>query len=546
MDTLSGLDALFLYLETPETPMHIGSFCLYELPPDFKGSWHKAVQAHIARRMHLAPIFSRKLGLMPFDLGHPVWIQEKEVDLDFHIRRVKGKALTVREAEEVCAELHSQLMDRLRPLWEFHVFERIKRPDGSMCAGVYSKVHHATLDGQGGTVLTNAIMDISASPREVPPPDKVLDGGEIHSLKTGQMIGAVFSNSLAQYVKLVKALPHAAQALGGTLVKLSFSGPGNKTRPRLPLDLAPMTDFNVAVTPERSFGTARVPFADCHAMAKAVDGSFNDIVLWLCATALRTYLSQHGSIPEKSLLAAMPISLREKGNIELNTQASMTVVELGTQFANPMKRLKAIMTSTAKVKNAMIDLKGVLPTDYPSLLAPWIVGGLSKAAFKVYSATGLSHRLPMPANLVISNVPGPQVPLYMAGARMLTYYPMSIVIHGVALNITIQTYAGYVDFGVVADKKAVPDVHELTDALVHAFEEGCQLLAQTQTTPARVKPKKSLADHAKDRINQVGKVAKVMRTKKPASKADAHAKPVKARTATVKPSLTQDRKAPGV
>lgn len=544
MDTLSGLDALFLYLETPETPMHIGSFALYELPLGFKGSLHKAMQAHIAGRMHLAPIFSRKLGLMPLDLGHPTWIQVKDVDLDFHIRQVKAKTLTVRQAEEICAELHGHLMDRRYPLWEFHVFEHIRLPDGSLCAGVYSKVHHATLDGKGGTVLTNAIMDISAIPREVPPPAKAASDSEKHELKTGEMIGGLLSNSLAQYVKLFKALPHAVQALGGTLVKQSFSGTGARARPKLPLGLAPMTDFNVAVTPERTFGTARVPFAQCHAMAKAVDGSFNDIVLWICATALRTYLSQHGGIPKKSMLAAMPISLREKGNNDLNTQASMTVVELGTQFEDPMKRLQAIMVSTTKVKHAIVDLKGVIPTDYPSLLAPWVVGGVAKAAFKVYSATGLSHRLPMPANLVISNVPGPQVPLYMAGAKMLTYHPLSIVIHGVALNITIQTYAGFVDFGVIADKKAVPEVHELTDALVQAFEQGRHLLTPAPTKAVKVKPKAPLVNAAKARTYQDGTASRVTKAKRPASNGSLPVNSVKAKTATAKPSLTPVRKNP--
>jgi diacylglycerol O-acyltransferase len=281
--------------------------------------------------------------------------------------------------------------------------------------------------------------------------------------------------------------------LGSTLVKQSFSGTGQNRRPRSLLRLAPMTDFNVAVTRERSFGTVSLPFADCRAMAKAVGGSFNDIVLWLCATALRTYLSQHGGIPKKSLLAAMPISLRADGNQDLNTQASMTVVELGTQYANPMKRLKTIMTSTAKVKTAMLDLKGLLPTDYPSLLAPWIVGGIAKAAFKTYSASGLSHRLPMLANLVISNVPGPQVPLYMAGAKMLTFHPMSIVVHGVALNITIQTYAGSVDFGLIADKQALPQMHELTHALQEAFEAGRELLMPTKKVTQTIQNKRSRA-----------------------------------------------------
>ncbi|MBA3059257.1 MAG: wax ester/triacylglycerol synthase family O-acyltransferase [Gammaproteobacteria bacterium] len=502
MNTLSGLDASFLYLETPEMPMHVGSFCLYELPEGFKGSLHKALKAHIAQRLHLATIFNHKLGFMPLDLGHPMWVEVDDVDLEFHVRQVKRKSLTVRQAEAVCAELHAQLMDRDHPLWEFHVFERIKRPDGSLCAGVYSKVHHAALDGKAGTALTQAIMDMQATPRDVPPATPSPDKSSQHAPNMGQMIGAVFSNSLAQYVSLIKAIPQAARALGSTVVKQSFSGSGASKKPKSPLRLAPMTDFNVAVTRERSFGTVSLPFVDCRAMAKAVGGSFNDIVLWICATALRTYLAQHGGIPKKSLLAAMPISLRAEGNQELNTQASMTVVELGTQFTDPMKRLRAIMASTGKVKTAMVDLKGVLPTDYPSLLAPWIVGGIAKAAFKAYSATGLSHRLPMLANLVISNVPGPQVPLYMAGARMLTNHPMSIVIHGVALNITIQTYAGSVDFGVIADKQALAQVHELTDALTRAFAEGRSLMVEA---PAGPRKKRSARQNAVQAASAVTK-----------------------------------------
>lgn len=477
MDTLSGLDATFFYLETPETPMHVGSFCLYQLPPELKGGLHKALKAHLKRRLHLVPIFTRKLQRMPLELGHPVWVQADHVDLDFHIQKVRGKALTVLQAETKCAELHGQLMDRSRPLWEFHVFDHIQRPDGSLCAGVYAKVHHATLDGKGGTVLTHAIMDVSAEPRQVPPPDKRRASPDLENPTTRALLGEVLSNSLEQYKTLFKSLPEAARAFGGTLLKQS------------PVHLAPLTEFNVAITPERTFGTASIPFAECRAMAKAVGASFNDIVLWLCATALRTYLDQRGSLPQKSMLAAMPISLRQAGNQDLNTQASMTVVELGTQFAHPMKRLQAILTSTAKVKVAMADLKGLIPTNYPSLLAPWVVGGLAKGAFKTYRSAGLSHRLPMLANLVISNVPGPQVPLYMAGAKLLTYHPMSIVVHGMALNITIQTYAGSVDFGVIADKKALPHVRDLTDALVLAFEEGQRVLLAPPATPQAAKRK---------------------------------------------------------
>ncbi len=531
MKTLSGLDATFLYLEAAEMPMHVGSLNLYELPAGFKGSFYKRVKAHIAARMHLAPIFSRKLAFMPLDLGHPRWVEAGEVDLDHHIRKVPGSNLTVREVEAVTAKLHGKLVDRAHPLWEFYVFDSIRLPDGRKCAGLYSKVHHAALDGKGGMVLANAMLDVTPVPREVPPPDPSRNGSKHRDLKIGAMIGAVFSNSLAQYARLAKSLPAAASSVGGTVARQAMGGAGKPLRPRLPVGLAPKTVFNAAITPDREFATAAIPFADCRAMARSVGGSFNDIVLWICATALRSYLAKHASIPGKPMIAAMPVSLREEGNKELNNQASMSLVDLGTQHANPVKRMNAIMASTGKVKSALVGLKSVLPTDYPSLLAPWIVGGVAKAAFKTYSATGLADKLPMLANLVISNVPGPQVPLYMAGARMLSFHPLSIITHGLALNITVQTYAGSVDFGVVADKKAVPHVQDLADALVEAFEEARRLYAVTNTqavpvpveTPARPVPKAT-------------------RTKTPASKVARRTPARGEKAATLKPNRTAPEK----
>jgi diacylglycerol O-acyltransferase len=498
MNTLSGLDALFLYLETPETPMHIGSFCLYERPADQKGSFHAAIKKHIAKRLHLAPIFTQKLGLMPLELGHPSWVPCPDIDLNFHVKQVNEKALTVREAEARCAELHGQLMDRTQPLWEFHVFEHIKRPDGSLCAGIYSKVHHAALDGKGGTVLTQVILDTSATPREVAPPSESI--GRPPTPGRLAMVGEVISGSVSQYKDLFKAIPQVAKALTATLNKPMGDPQDGQAKRKLPIQMAPMTDFNVAVSTQRSFTTAQLSFADCRAIGKIVGASFNDVVLWLCSTALRNYLAQHGNLPQKSLLAAMPISLREEGNQDLNTQASMTVVALGTHLADPLQRLAAIQASTRKVKTARTDLKGLIPTDYPSLLAPWLVGGLAKAAYKTYTATGLSHRLPMPANLVISNVPGPQIPLYMAGARLLTFHPLSIVTHGLALNITIQTYAGQVDFGIISDPHALPHAQELSVALAQAFEEARTMLFApsppkskrvTEVTPTRKTPVKT-------------------------------------------------------
>jgi WS/DGAT/MGAT family acyltransferase len=463
MKSLSGLDATFLYLETPETPMHVGSLHLCELPRGFEGSFHGAVQAHLRKRMHLAPLFSRRLAFVPMDLGHPLWVDAGEVDLDFHVREVKG-AMTVRQAKAMAARLHAQLIDRERPLWEFHVFEDVKPPRGMAVQGrlaaFYSKIHHAALDGKGGTVLANAVLDLGPIPREVPPARAVQRQAD---LGIGQMVGAVFSNSLAQIAKLARVLPAAAGSLGA-----AARGGGS-------LQLAPRTVFNVGIGSGRSFATASLPLAQCRALARAAGGSLNDMVLWLCSTALRTYLQKHASVPRRSLVAAMPVSLREDGNTELNNQAFLTAVQLGSQFADPLRRMNAIMESTGKVKQALGKLKSVLPTDYPSLLAPWLVGGAGRMLLKTYGSGSIAQRLPAVANLAISNVPGPPVPLYLAGARLLTFHPLSIVLHGLALNITVQSYAGIIDFGLVADSKAVPKLGDLAKALEAAFEEA-QLL----------------------------------------------------------------------
>jgi len=515
LKSLSGLDATFLYLETPETPMHVGSLQLYELPRGFKGSFHKAMRKHIASRMHLAPVFSRRLAFMPFDLGHPIWVEADHVDLDFHIRKVAGARMSVKQAEAMAARLHGELIDREHPLWEFYVFDNITPPkemalEGRL-VGFYSKIHHAALDGKGGTVLANAVLDLGPIPREVPPPDPARRGRRAEDLKIGEMIGAVFSNSLAQVAKLAKSLPSAAGSVGSAVVRQSVRG-GEKglksLRPQLPVQLAPRTIFNVGIGSQRSFATATLPLAECKAMGKAAGGSFNDIVLWICSTALRTYLTQQAALPRQSLVAAMPVSLREESNKELNNQASMSVVQLGTHLANPMKRMNAIMASTAKVKQALAGLKSVLPTDYPSLLAPWLVGGAGKVVLKTYGRAGITERLPAIANLAISNVPGPQVPLYLAGARMLTFHPLSIVMHGLALNITIQTYAGRVDFGLIADRKAVPQLQALADALEAAFEEGRALFQAAPPEPAPAKTRRRAVAKATPKPRALSKSGK--------------------------------------
>lgn len=551
MKSLTGLDATFLYLETPEMPMHVGSFNLCELPAGFKGSFHKEVTKHIASRMHLAPVFSRKLVFMPLDLGHPIWVEADSVDVGFHIRRAdsakkSAAPMTLAEAHKLCAQLHGELIDRNYPLWEFYVFDRIKLPEsqgGKVVAGFFSKIHHAALDGKGGVMLANALMDMGPVPREVPPPDPSRRRKLESDLKLSKMIGAVFSSSLGQLVKAARSLPSAASTFGSTLAKQSVGTSATGVKAKMPMKLAPATPFNAGITTGRVFVTATVPLAECKAMGKAVGGSFNDIVLWLCSTALRSYLTQHQSLPKKSLVAAMPVSLREAGATDatnLGNQVSMTLVELGTHLAHPLKRMNAIMASTAKVKTSMQSLKGLLPTDYPSLLAPWLVGGAAKMALNAYGKSGMASRLPMVANLAISNVPGAPVPLYLAGAQFLTFHPLSIILHGLALNITIQTYAGHVDFGIVADKKALPYANDLAKAIEAAFREAQSLLAPASQA-AVAKVTKTPASAAKSEKSPTVKTTKrpdtaVKPTKAKPSNAPSHGKPAVKKAAVKKSS----------
>lgn len=530
MKSLSGLDATFLYLETPEMPMHVGSLNLCELPTGFKGSFHRAVKAHIAKRMHLAPVFSRKLAFMPLDLGHPLWVEAGTMDIDFHIRRgdadkKRTTPLTLAELHKRCAQLHGELIDRNFPLWEFYVFDHVKLPDGRLVAGFFSKIHHAALDGKGGVMLASAMLDVSPAPREVAPPDPGRRRRPEADLKLGKMMGSVFSSSFGQLAKLARALPSAASTLGGNWLRQSIGDAATGARPKMPMKLAPLTPFNAGINTGRVFATATLPLAECKAMGKAAGGSLNDMVLWICATALRDYLTRRHSLPKASLVAAMPVSLREAmveaGSAtgaaqagKLGNQVSMSLVELGTHLANPLKRMNAIMASTARVKTSMRSLKGLLPTDYPSLLAPWLVGGAARLALNAYGKSGLASRLPRLANLAISNVPGSPVPLYLAGARLLTFHPLSIILHGLALNITLQTYAGQVDFGIVADKKALPHASDLAQAIEAAFAQAQALFASP--APADLLVKKTTARQAGAKNSVKTRDPAVARVTKPA------------------------------
>ncbi len=461
MKPLTGVDGVFLHLETPQTPMHVASLSLFDLPPGDRGDFLVKIRKQLARRLHLAPVFQRKLAPMPLQFANPAWIHDNAVDLDHHVQRVMlPPPGTQAQLEDCAARLHSELLDRHRPLWQLTIIEGLQ----SRQVGYYFKAHHAVLDGQAGVQLAMVLFDVTAKPHPVPRPRCRAGAEPAEHPGMVELAAAALKHDAGQYIKLLRHLPEVVKTLTGML---GLSGAPNPGRLGQNFSFGPHTPLNVPIVGERGFAALSMPLDTLKKLAAAHDAKLNDIVLALCSGTLRHYLAKHGGLPKKPLIAAMPISLRAPGNTEYTTQATMSLVNLHTHVADPVKRLRAIRDAAGAMKALARRAKGILPTDFPSIAVPWVLHGLAS----LYGRTGLAGAIPPIANVIISNVPGPQVPLYAAGARMATYWPMSIPEHGVGLNITVMSYAGAMGFGFTTARNAVPDARELTAALALALDE---------------------------------------------------------------------------
>jgi diacylglycerol O-acyltransferase len=448
MDHLTSMDASFLHFETPETPMHVASLLLLDLPSGYKGDYYEDFKAMIGKRMHLASVMTRKLAPMPFELAEPVWIDDDDVDLDFHVRSLTlRRPGTMEQLHTLIARLHSTLLDRSRPLWETYVIEGLE--DGRVA--LYSKTHHSGIDGKAGTELTKVLYDISPQMREVPPPRRKTGGSSSsggYQLGVAELIQAAASNTVAQYRKLAELLPTAAKAIttAGRVIASQRTGKGERA---LNLALAPKTIFNDSITNQRSFSTLSLPFDELKALGKRVGGTVNTIVMAMCSEALYRFLKERSMLPPQPLIAAVPVSLRTEGDSAQNNQVSVVRVDLATDIPDMAERFKAIHNSSEAAKAVVRELKPVLGVDMPFAGSPWLMTSMAS----LYGRSNLARQLPPMANVLISNVPGPGMPLYVAGARMGSFYPVSIPYHGSALNITVQSYAGQLDFGIIACRR---------------------------------------------------------------------------------------------
>ena len=457
MKPLSGVDGAFLHLETPETPMHVGSLHLFDLPDGYTGNFYADIKRRMKTRVRLAPVFTRKLAPMPLQFANPVWVEEDKVDFDHHVQHVALPGPGTQAQLEDCAgQLHSELLDRSRPLWRLYVIDGLQTGQ----AAYYIKVHHAVLDGQAGVLLAMALFDVTPKPQRV----ARRTGPPAEHPGMVELAAAALKHDAGQYIKLLRHLPDVVKTLAGL-----FRAAPDKARGQLGQNFSfgPKTPLNVPITGERGFAALSIPLDTLKQLAGAHEAKLNDIVLALCGGALRRYLQRHGGIPRKPLIAAMPISLRKPGNTEYTTQATLSLVNLNTHIADPVKRLRAIRDAAGAMKTLARRAKGVIPTDFPSIGVPWVLHGLAS----LYGRSGIAGAMPSFANVAISNVPGPQLPLYAAGARMATYWPLSIVEHGMGLNITVMSYAGAMGFGFTTARCAVPDARELSVGLLEALDE---------------------------------------------------------------------------
>lgn len=542
MKQLAGLDASFLYLETPQMPMHVGALHVLELPEGYDGDFVEDLREHMRARLPLLPALRRKLLTMPLGLSNPGWV-DADPDLEEHIVEIplpEGRGMAALEAQ--VAALHPVLLDRSRPLWKFHVFTGLEPgPEGQTRVALYTQLHHAAVDGQAAVALAQVILDLSPEPRAV---DAIAARGKKRGqLGTVGLLRAAVSQQWKQTVKLARSLPSAAGILGNMAVGYVGGAAAGASVSKLrqlladvasqttavvrgktavsSLGPAPRTRFNVSLSATRSFAAVTLPLAELNRTRKRHGASLNDAVLFVIGGALRRYFSKHGPLPRKSLIAAVPVSTRAAGDTTSNNQATMTLMSLGTHLAQPAERLAHVMAASQAMKAQMNQLKSLMPTDFPSLGIPWLM----QAGAMLYGRAKVAEKLPVIANVVISNVPGPQMPLYLAGARMVTNYPTSIAVHGLALNVTVQTYNQSLDIGLMACGEALPETAELAAYVEAAFMEFQALPvaepADVTPPPTRVAARKAPAKKATAKRRAVAKATAKPRASTPRKRATA-------------------------
>lgn len=477
MKQLTGLDATFLYMETPSTFGHVTGLMVFDRPtPDFDP--YAAVHDMYASLVGRIEPMRRRLAEVPFGLDHPYWIDDPNFDLDFHIRALNiPKPGLVDQLADQIARIVGRPMDRTRPLWEVYVIEGLA--DGSW--GLLTKYHHATIDGAAGQLMLEMILSTDPdAPHPEPGPDWEPDELPSQSDLLRLAVGNLVRNPVKAMRTQLRIVRSAAQALGIADVSAAATTASNllrkaagrgvaDDRPRisLPVTPAPPTPWNRTITPHRRFAMRTTSLDNIKVLKQATGGTVNDIVMAICAGGLRSYLLAHDALPDKPLRAMVPVSIRTGDESDPWTnRVSGIIADLPTNVEDPLERIARCHDAMAVAKRQMELVPAEALIDITQFSPPV----LSTAAVRLASQLKLANRVNMPVNLVVSNVPGPRQPLFFQGAKMLHQFPVSIVTDGQGLNITVQSYMDRLDFGFIADRELVPDLWDLAD--YHVAEIG--------------------------------------------------------------------------
>ena len=454
--------------------MHVCGLLVLD-PSTMAGGYSFDRIRHMLLERHpLMPSMSRKLVMPPFKFGRPYWVKDPNFDIDYHLRRIGcPDPGSDRELAEVAADIASRPLDRSRPLWEMWVIEGLAHGN----VALFAKMHHSTIDGISGANMMVHLFDLAPQP-EAPP--QVPDEAPTERMPSDlELLGRGAVETLTRPFEIAKLLPQTALRLGGTLVRV-----GRRGREVVAPFTAPRTSFNGPVTAHRTIAFVEVKLSDIKAVKDAYGVKVNDVVTAVVGGALRRYLRTGDELPDRSLIAAVPVSVHDQtAGHEGVTKISVMFSSLMTDVDDPLERLRAVARTNDQAK----ELHKMVGADTLMQWAEHAAPNTFSLAARLYSSLRLSERHPVVHNLIISNVPGPPIPLYMAGARLVGLYPLGPIMDGAGLNVTVLSNEDRIGFGFIACRELVPKVWDLAGAVPEALAElvnGAELTATSSPTSA--------------------------------------------------------------
>jgi len=474
---LTGLDAQFLALETARQAGHVGGLAVLDPSSRPNGRLELSdVHNMIAERLPLLPPFRSRLKRVQLGLDYPYWIDDPDFDLEYHVRELAlpPPPTDAKLAEQV-ARIFSRPLDRSRPLWEVYLIHGLQDAN----VAVMTKIHHAVVDGMSGAEIMGVLLDLTPEGREPPPPSEtpsdreptelaMLARGLIAAPRYLQRVLSAAPSTLPNLedTPILRELP-GAKTLGRTTEQIVRT---LRRRPSRVLERSnltpPRTSFNGRVSAHRRFAFGQLSLDDVKAVKNTYGYTVNDVVMAICAGAVRRWLIEHDELPNCPLVTQVPVSVRsEEDQGTFGNRIGLMSVPLFTAEHDPVERLRLTHEAMRAAKERHKALPAQLLQDATQFIPPAVFARAAQVTFSL-----AAMRRPV-WNLVISNVPGPQFPLYMAGARLEANYPISVITDGMGLNITVMSYDGHLDFGIVADREQMRDVWKLIDWLQESLAE---------------------------------------------------------------------------